>query len=183
MAPWSVIETDLRWYLPLNDIFRNKKSLPKVLALDFWTVITLTWDSYDIEGTLPDGSLIKKYHRPPPYTGAYLGGRYRLRAYYEGRFNDRAAIYYGAEYRQIISWNPFDYWSLTRKLNVHWLQLAVFGELGRVAPEWNLETLHTDMKWSVGGGIRMFMNNLILRLDGANSEEGFYIQMFVDHAF
>jgi hypothetical protein len=183
MAPWSVIETDLRWYLPLHKMLGSKNSLPKVLAIDFWTVNTLSWGSYDIGGTFPDGSLIKKYHRPPPYTGAYLGGRYRLRAYYEGRFNDRAAIYYGAEYRQILSWNPFDYWSLTRKLNVHWLQLAVFAELGRVAPEWNLETLHTDMKWSAGGGIRMFMNNLILRADAAFGKEGMFMQMYVDHAF
>lgn len=183
MAPWSVIETDLRWYIPVHEIFGSKNSLPKVLALDFWTVNTLTWDIYDVEGIAPDGSLIKKYHRPPPYTGAYLGGRNRLRAYYEGRYNDRAAIYYGAEYRQIIPWNPFDHWSVTRKLNVLWLQLAVFAELGRVAPEWNIETLHTDMKWSAGGGIRIFMNNLILRADAAFGKEGMFLQMYVDHAF
>jgi len=183
MAPWSVIETDLRWYLPLHEMFGSKNSLPKVLAFDFWTVNTLTWDSYDVEGVAPDGSLIKKYHRPPPYTGAYLGGRYKLRAYYEGRFNDRAAIYYGAEYRQIIPWNPFNEWSLTKKLNIHWLQVAFFAELGRVAPEWNLETLHTDMKWSAGGGIRIFMNNLILRADAAFGKEGMFMQMYVDHAF
>lgn len=183
MAPWSVIETDLRWYLPLHEMLGRKNSLPKVLAFDFWTVNTLTWDSYDVEGVDPQGNLIKIYHRPPPYTGAYLGGRYRLRAYYEGRFNDRAAIYYGVEYRQIINWNPFNLWSVTKKLNVHWLQLAAFFELGRVSPEWNLSTLHTDMKWSTGGGIRIFMNSLILRMDGAYCKKGFYMQMFVDHAF
>lgn len=183
MAPWSVVETDLRWYLPLNEIFSDKNSLPKVLALDFWTANTLTWNNYDVTGTDQYGNEIRQYHRPPPYTGAYLGGRYRLRAFYEGRFNDRAAIYYGMEYRQIIKWNPFNLWSVTEKLNVHWLQLALFFELGRVAPEWDLSILHLDMKWSTGGGIRIFMNNLILRMDGAYSKEGFYIQMFVDHAF
>ncbi|MDY0082320.1 MAG: BamA/TamA family outer membrane protein [Ignavibacteriaceae bacterium] len=183
MAPWSVIETDLRWYLPLHEYFSDKKSLPKVLALNFWTINTLTWNNYDVTGTDLNGNEIKQYHRPPPYTGAYLGGRYRLRAFYEGRFNDRAAIYYGAEYRQIIDWNPFNYWSVTRGLNVHWLQLALFGELGRVAPEWKISTLHSDMKWSAGAGIRVFMNNLLLRMDTAFSREGLYIQMFVDHAF
>ncbi len=183
MAPWSVVETDLRWYLPLNEIFSDKNSLPKVLALDFWTANTLTWNDYDVNGTDQYGDEIRQYHRPPPYTGAYLGGRYRLRAFYEGRFNDRAAIYYAVEYRQIINWNPFNLWSVTEKLNVHWLQLAAFFELGRVSPEWNLSALHTDMKWSAGGGIRIFMNNLILRMDGAYSKEGFYMQMFVDHAF
>lgn len=27
------------------------------------------------------------------------------------------------------------------------------------------------------------MNNMILRIDGTFSKEGFYMQMFVDHAF
>jgi hypothetical protein len=39
------------------------------------------------------------------------------------------------------------------------------------------------MKWSAGGGFRIFMNNLILRIDSAFSEEGNFIQMYVDHAF
>ncbi len=182
-APWSVIETDLSWYFPLHEYWFGKNSLPKVLAINFWTVNTLTWNAYDIIGTDPHGNEIRMYHRPPPYTGAYLGGRYRLRAYYEGRFNDRAAIYYGAEYRQIIKWNPFNYTAFTRSLNVHWLEFAFFAELGRVAPEWKISTLHTDMKWSFGGGIRIFMNNLILRLDNAYGEEGLYISMYVNHAF
>ncbi|NOX19158.1 MAG: BamA/TamA family outer membrane protein [Chlorobi bacterium] len=182
-SSWSVIETDLRWYFPLNEYFGNKNSPPKVLAVNFWTVNTLTWNDYDVVGKDPLGNEIRMYHRPPPYTGAYLGGRYRLRAYYEGRFNDRAAIYYGAEYRQIINWNPFNYTEFTRNLNVHWLEFAFFAEIGRVAPEWKLSTLHTDMKWSVGGGIRIFMNNLILRLDDAYGSEGMYITMYVDHAF
>lgn len=183
MAPWSVIETDLRWYIPVNEILSDNESLPKVLALNFWTINTLTWNSYDLIGKDQYGIDIRRYHRPPPYTGAYLGGRYRLRAFYEGRFNDKAAIYYGAEYRQIIDWNPFKSWSVTKGLNIHWLQFALFGEIGRVAPEWDLSTLHTDMKWSAGGGLRVFMNNLVLRIDGAFSREGFYTQMFVDHAF
>lgn len=183
MSPWSVIETDLRWYLPIHELLGNKNSLPKILAFNFWTVNTLTWNSYDVVGIDEYGNNIKQYHRPPPYTGAYLGGRYHLRAYYEGRFNDRAAIYYGAEYRQILSWNPFNSWWLTKKLDVHWIQFAVYGEIGRVAPEWKLSTLHTDIKWNVGAGIRIFMNNLILRLDNSFGKEGMYIQMFVDHAF
>lgn len=188
-APWTVIETDWRWYLPLNEILFGYskddpyKPLPRVLALNFWTIQTLTWDAWHVEGTNPDGSENKVYHRPPPYTGAYLGGRYRMRAFYEGRFNDRAAIYYGAEYRQIIKWNPFNATALTRKLKVHWVQLAAFAELGRVAPEWKLSTLHKDMKWSAGGGFRVFMNNLVLRVDGGVSREGFLTQMYVDHAF
>ena len=98
-------------------------------------------------------------------------------------FTGRAAIYYGAEYRQITDWNPFDYTAITRSLNVHWLEFAFFAEIGRVAPVWQISTLHSEMKWSAGGGIRIFMNNLILRLDNAFGTEGLYISMFVDHAF
>ncbi len=188
-APWTVVETDWRWYLPLNEILFGysqddpSKPLPRVLALNFWTIQTLTWDAWHIDGTNPDGSPKVVYHRPPSYTGAYLGGRYRMRAFYEGRFNDRAAIYYGAEYRQIIKWNPFNSWSLTRKLKIQWVQLAAFGELGRVAPEWKPSTLHEDMKWSAGGGFRIMMNNLVLRVDAGISREGLLTQMYVDHAF
>lgn len=179
-APWSVVEGDWRFYIPLYD---SSRSLPRVLAFNIWTVNTLTWNDYHVDGTNPDGSQRIIYHRPPPYTGAALGGRFRFRAYYEGRFNDRASIYYGMEYRHIIPWNPFNDWGLTRGLGIEWLQLAAFLEVGRVAPAWNLSTLHTDMKWSAGGGARIMMGGLILRLDGAFSPEGPFSQMYVYHAF
>lgn len=183
-APWTIISSDWRLYFPLNEIFNAATtSLPKILALNLWTVNTLTWDSYHIQGTYPDGSPKVIFHRPPPYTGAFLGGRYHLRAYYEGRFSDRAALYFGAEYRQILDWNPFNSWALTKKLNIQWLQVALFIETGRVAPEWKFSLLSKDLKYDAGGGLRFMMGNLILRLDGAFSPEGFYTQMYVDHAF
>lgn len=184
-APWSVISSDWRIYLPLNDN-SNKigiNILPKVLALNIWTANTLTWNSFDVIGTNTDGTPQKLYHRPPPYTGAYLGGRYHMRAFYEGRFSDRAAIYYGAEYRQIVEWNPFNLWSVTRNLKIHSFQIAVFGELGRVSPVWSISELHKNMKWDVGAGIRFMLGQLVLRMDAAYSTEGVYTQMYVDHAF
>lgn len=180
---WDVVKGDLRAYLPIHEYLGSKNDLPKVLALNIWTVNTLSWDDYHIEGQLPSGQPRRVYHRPPPYSGAYLGGRYHMRAYYEGRFSDKAVLYYGAEYRQILDWNPFEYLGLAEQLNVHWLQWALFAELGRVAPEWHLPTFHKDMKWSTGSGIRIMLNTLVLRMDAAYSPEGLYIQMYVDHAF
>ncbi|TES88252.1 MAG: hypothetical protein E3J94_08300 [Desulfobacteraceae bacterium] len=49
--------------------------------------------------------------------------------------------------------------------DVDWIQLTGFGELGRVAPTWQLDTLHEEMKWTVGAGIRSMVNNLIIRAD------------------
>jgi hypothetical protein len=72
-----------------------------VLALDFWTAYSPSWDHK------PDGSID---HAPPPYTGSSLGGLWRMRDYPSQRYNDQAAIFYSAELRLIPEWNPFDHW-------------------------------------------------------------------------
>ena len=98
----------------------------RVLALDFWTSYSPSWSHG------PDGSID---HAPSPYTGASLGGLWRMRAYPSQRYNDQAAIYYCGELRLIPKWNPFEYWDwLQRQLEVQWVQLVPFVEVGRVAP-------------------------------------------------
>jgi hypothetical protein len=69
------------------------------------------------------------------------------------------------------------------RLDVDWIQLVAFGELGRVAPAWSFKTLHEEMKWDLGGGIRVMMNNVVIRLDVAGSDESVEIQVFVKHPF
>lgn len=115
--------------------------------------------------------------------GAFLGGPKTLRGYLEYRFYDCSSLFYAAEFRHILSWNPFNNWSLTRKLGVDWLEVAGFGELGRVAPYWNLKTFHQDMKWDVGTGLRVFFNGFLVRLDAAVGKEGLLFQMFYDYSF
>jgi len=39
------------------------------------------------------------------------------------------------------------------------------------------------MKWSTGIGVRVFAKGIIARIDGAASEEGFKVQMMVNHPF
>src|SRR5262249_25026221 len=100
------------------------------------------------------------------------------------RFSDRAAIYYAAELRVIPEWNPFDAWpSFQRYADVEWLQFAPFVELGRVAPEWNLDTLHSSMKWSAGLGIRAWPSGFVVRIDTGFSEEGAQVQMIISQPF
>jgi hypothetical protein len=87
-----------------------------------------------------------------------------MRAYSSQRFNDRSAIYYAGELRVIPEWNPFDLWpAFQNYADVEWLQSALFIELGRVAPEWDLGTLHSSMKWSAGLGIRAWESAFVVR--------------------
>jgi hypothetical protein len=73
------------------------------------------------------------------------------------------------------SWNPFDGWP--------GLQFVPFVEVGRVAPDWNIEDLHEDMKWSAGLGGRFWANCLVARIDSAASDEGFEVQLMVAQPF
>ena len=67
--------------------------------------------------------------------------------------------------------------------DVEWLQFVPFVELGRVAPDWNLSTLHSSMNWSAGLGIRAWASGFVLRVDIALSEEGSGVQMMISQPF
>lgn len=62
---WTVVEGEADWYHPLG---RPAGIRQQVLALDFWTAYSPTWE------TDPDGTV---RHGPPGYTGASLGGLWR----------------------------------------------------------------------------------------------------------
>lgn len=107
-----------------------------------------------------------------------------MRAFPAQRFSDRAAIYYSAEYRMTLKWNPFDDWpEVNRLLGVEWLQLVPFVEAGRVAPEYDLANLHSSMKWDAGIGLRAWAKGLVVRVDTAASDEGLGVQMMVSQPF
>jgi hypothetical protein len=169
---WTVWQVEVDQYVELNNLPHVRQA---VLALDAWTAGTPTWERR------ADGSVA---NRPPAYAGATLGGLWRLRAYPAQRFNDRAAIYYAAELRVIPEWNPFKAWPAFQSYaNVEWLQFVPFVELGRVAPEWDLGTLHSSMKWSAGVGIRAWASGFVVRVDTALSDEGASVQMMISQPF
>ena len=71
-------------------------------------------------------------------------------------------------------WLPF---------TVDWWQWVVFGEVGRVAGDFDVADLHSDMKGDAGIGIRAFSSGGVGRLDVAGSEEGWTALAMFGHPF
>jgi len=173
-ATWSVVEAQYNKFFSLG---ATENLRQQVLAFSFWTAEALTWQAQDT-GT---GTTIA--HQPPNFAGATLGGLFRMRGYPTARFSDKAAIYYGAEYRVIPNWNPLNSIPGIKNLKSDWIQGVVFCETGRVAPEWSVTTLHSQMKWDAGVGLRVMIKRLVGRIDLAYSEQQLGVQMMVGQAF
>jgi len=175
-APWETVDIAATKYISLAPAARSRQ---RVLALSLWWIDTPSWDDSD-----PDGDSTV-FRRPPSYAGATLGGVDRMQGYPEGRFNDRSAVYYAAEYRHIPQWNPLKDvgWLNRRNARVQWLQYVAGVEVGRVADEFDLEELHSDMKVAGLVGLRAMVNTLVVRADVGITDEGFAVQMTIDHPF
>ncbi len=158
-ASWTTWEAEVSKFISLG---KTSWARQQVLALDFWTADTPSWDNNN--GTISN--------RAPDFYSPKLGGFNRMRAFPFERFNDRSSIYYAAEYRVIPEWNPWaDINWINNWLDIDWWQIVPFAELGRVAPSYDLGELHKDMKWDAGIGIRFMAKKSVLRLDWAASEE------------
>ena len=169
---WTSVGAEADHYVSLGETGRFRQ---RVLALNAWTSYSPTWS------VRPDGRV---ENRPPAFSGATLGGLWRMRAFPTQRFNDKAGIYYAAELRLIPEWNPMEYWpALQQRVGIQWIQLVPFVEVGRVAPDWEFDELHRDMKWDVGCGLRAWARGLVARVDVAYSDEGFGVQMMVGQPF
>lgn len=171
---WTVVDFEASKYFSLGSSKTNRQ---RVVALNFWTANTPTWEQTNL------GSTVVDLHRPPPYMGATLGGVNRLRAYPSERFNDKAAIYYSAEYRLMPRSNPLGELSILDPFDVDWWQIVGFVEIGRVAPKWDIKELHKDMQHSIGVGIRAMALHSIVRLDAAFSDESWQVYAMVGHPF
>lgn len=171
---WTVLDLHASKYFSLGE---TKSARQRVIALDVWTADTPTWEQRR------EGNTIIDKHRPPPYMGAKLGGINRLRAYPSDRFNDKAAVYYSAEYRFMPRANPLGSLSLLSRFDIDWWQFVGFFEMGRVAPEWNFRTLHSNMQSDYGIGLRAMALRSIVRLDAAFSDETWQVYAMVGHPF
>ncbi|MEH6616274.1 MAG: hypothetical protein V7699_00390 [Porticoccus sp.] len=160
--------------LPLQEGTRQR-----VVALNFWTSDVPTWDSSHTDSDTGE----EVFHRAPVFDGFTLGGIDRQRGFAQNRFNDRSAINYSAEYRHSPKNNPFTKIPLVKTLEIPWWQWIGFVEVGRVAGNWNFNDLHSSMKVSAGTGVRLNVFGLIIRMDGAVSEEGGAVQMFFNHTY
>ena len=84
----------------------------------------------------------------------------------------------------IPRWNPLAEISLIQKyLELSWWQVVPFVEVGRVAPTWQMNRLHSNMQWDAGLGVRAMAKGLVIRVDTAASEEGVGIQMMISQPF
>lgn len=146
-------------------------SKQQVLALTAYTSDVPTWDS-GAEG-----------HRPPWFAESTLGGWNRLRGYQSGRFHDRSAVFYGAEYRAIPRWQPQGAIPFIDRYYFPWWQLAIYGEVGRVHDSYDLSELHKEMDWTVGFGVRMWVENVVARVDWGFSEEESQLRVVVNQPF
>ena len=107
-----------------------------------------------------------------------------MKGFPNGRFNDKAAIYYSAEMRFTPYWNPFANWKwIQEKAEVDWIQIVPFVEIGRVADSWDFSTLHEDMQWDAGIGLRASAQGFVVRADAAFSEEQVGVKMMIGHSF
>jgi hypothetical protein len=175
-APWQTVDFTASKFISLAP---RERSRQRVLALNLWWIDTPSWEDVDEE----NGEAV--YERPPAFAGASLGGTERMRGYSEGRFNDRSAVYYAAEYRHIPEWNPLRDigWLNRRNARVQWIQYIAGVEVGRVHDEFDPQALHSDMKVSGLLGVRAMVNTLVVRADLGITEEGPAVQMTIDHPF
>ena len=171
---WTHLELEYRRFIGLGGSQRHRQ---RVFALDAWYSDVPTWDTQEVDGSIRIAS------RAPYFEGSNLGGFYRMRAYPVSRFNDRSAVYYSAEYRAVPRWNPFRELSLWGSVDVAWWQWVLFCEVGRVADDFDLSELHSDMKTDVGLGMRVYSRGLVGRLDLAVAEESSSFVVMVGQSF
>lgn len=171
---WTAM--DLQWskYIGFGEPGFFKQ---KVFAFRFWTAWSPTFERRQFG----DATVVGR--SPPNNMGANLGGKNRLRSYPTGRFSDVAAIYYSAELRLMPEWIGFREWPLIRALPMRWWQTVLFGEIGRVAPSYDLGTLHDDMKTTVGVSIRSMVGAKIMRFEFAHGDEANQFWFLTGHSF
>lgn len=159
---WTNLQLDLSKYLNLGESgwFRQR-----ALALNFWTSNTPTWNLDSVNPQIVT-------NRPPPYMGSTLGGFDRLRAFPSGRYNDKSAVYYTAEFRAIPETPPLRDYRLLDYFEIDWIQLVPFIEAGRVGPEYNGDLYFDDLKVTAGFDLRLMAFRNVFRIGWATSSEG-----------
>ena len=165
---WSFQNSQYFALGPLGDWFDQQ-----VLAFDFYTADTPTWDDCSDQVCA----------RPPETEQARLGGLYRLRGYTGGRFHGRSAVHYSAEYRVLPEWQPLEDIPLINYYDLPWWQWVVFAEAGRVADEYDVKTLHSDMKWSLGGAVRFQVEGVVVRAELARGGDEGTFRIMINQPF
>ncbi len=172
---WDFLEFEYSKYF---DLGTNGYTKQQALALNVWTGASLSADYYT------DSAGLRQTSDAPPFTqGAILGGLYRMRAFPSYRFNDHAVLYGSAEYRWTPEWNPIGEIKWLQWLKMDWMQLVPFIEVGRVAEDYDLGELFSDMKVDGGISFRAMMSGAVIRFDVAFSDEQTAAWIMSSHPF
>lgn len=175
---WNAIDASYTHYIELPDYSWTRQS---TIVLNTWTAYSPSWDkSKKLNPDNPDAVI--DAHQTPMWEGARLGGWTHMRAYDSNRFNDKAALYGAAEYRLIPDFNPMrdQEWN---PIPIDWFQAVLFAEAGRVAPEYDVSNLLSDMKYDAGFSIRALAAKLPVRFDMAFGEEGASMWVMIQQPF
>ncbi len=170
---WTFLEFETSKFFSLGTSDTAKQ---RVIALNMWTGEALSWNE-----KISEDGLVEITGNPPQYDGATLGGFYRMRAYPTSRFHDRSVLYTTAEYRYTPYWNPLNEVSFLHWLQSSWIQVVGFVEAGRVANEYN--ELFDEWKTDAGIGLRSMMAGGVVRFDWTVSDEGYGINVMLNHPF
>ncbi len=175
---WNSLEAKYSHYFEFDNFSWTRQN---VIAFNSWTAYSPSWDkSKKLDSSNPNA--IFDAHQPPMWEGARLGGWNRMRAYDSNRFNDKAALYFAAEYRIIPSLNPMrdQKWN---PIPIDWFQTVLFAEAGRVAPEYDVGTLLSDMKYDVGFSVRALAAKMPIRFEMAFGDEGSTMWVMIEQPF
>ena len=82
-----------------------------------------------------------------------------------------------------LRWNPLSGPRWLRFLQSDWIQLAPFVEVGRVAGDYSLAELTSDLKADAGLGIRGMFAGGVARIDCGYSSEGLNIWAMFNQPF
>lgn len=167
-AKWEFQNSQYYALGPLGELFDQQ-----VLAFDFYTSDTPTWQDCEQSDC----------GRPPEMEQAKLGGLYRLRGYNGGRFHGRSAIHYSAEYRVLPDWQPLEDIPVISYYDLPWWQWVAFAEIGRVADEYDVKTLHSDMKWNLGGAVRFQVEGIVVRAELAKGADEGTFRVMINQPF
>lgn len=172
---WATLEFQFSKFFSLGN---NDRMDERVIALNAWLADTPTWNSTaEVNGA-------QVYRRPPSYAGVSLGGFNRLRGYADERFHGRSAILYSAEYRVVPHWQPLENLPVIGPLyDIPWWQWTLFADVGRIADDFDLGELHSDMKYSLGAGIRFMIEGITARFEMVGSPEDTAMRVFVNQPF
>lgn len=171
---WNTVELEGAFFFDIGatDWFQQQ-----TVGLSAWTADTPSWNN----STTIDGKAVM--NRPPDYAGVTLGGWDRLRGFYNGRFFNKSAVAYSAEYRIIPAWQPLSDLPVFKTYSIPWWQWVFFIDAGNMSDNYNLVELHEEFTYSVGSSLRLSVEGVVLRMDYSKSVEESQFRVLVNQPF